>query len=140
MKQLREHGLSAGSVSVTERKHVTDWLEGKISDNEHISPLSCELSSLLLIIGVVKTYHCLAESTTPPGTPPWTTTTDQGLPTTPQTRATEASTTSPSKRQYIADTQDVEVVKKIKQNEVELRDRNSVLRGIKSNVRDCICQ
>ena len=34
MKQLREHGLSAGFVSVTERKHVTDWLEGKISDNE----------------------------------------------------------------------------------------------------------
>jgi len=43
MKQLREHGLSAGFVSVTERKHVTDWLEGKISDNERISPLSCEI-------------------------------------------------------------------------------------------------
>ena len=46
MKQLREHGLSAGFVSVTERKHVTDWLEGKISDNERIAPLSCELYPL----------------------------------------------------------------------------------------------
>ena len=43
MKQLREYGLSAGFVSVTERKHVTDWLEGKISHNERIAPLSCEI-------------------------------------------------------------------------------------------------
>lgn len=35
----------------------------------------------------------------------------------------------------MADSQDVEVVKKIKQNEVELRDRNTVLRGTKPNVR-----
>jgi parafibromin len=54
---------------------------------------------------------------------------------TPATKAglTE-STTSPAKRRYIADTQDVEVVKKIKQNEVELQDRNTVLRGMKPNV------
>ena len=49
MKQLREHGLSAGFVSVTERKHVTDWLEGKISDNERIAPLSCEIDPLLFV-------------------------------------------------------------------------------------------
>lgn len=48
MKQLREHGLSAGFVSVTERKHVTDWLEGKISDNERIAPLACEYRFFLL--------------------------------------------------------------------------------------------
>ncbi|KAF8801452.1 RNA polymerase II-associated protein [Phlegmacium glaucopus] len=114
MKQLREYGLSAGFVSVTERKHVTDWLEGKISDNERIAPLT-------------------SESTTPPGTPPRTTSTGHGLSATPRTRATEASTSTPSKKRYLADTQDVEVVKKIKQNEVELRDRNSVLRGIKPN-------
>jgi parafibromin len=134
MKQLREHGLSAGFVSVTERKHVTDWLEGKISDNERIAPLSCEIHSF---ISLLQTYNCLAESTTPPGTPR-TTTTGQAIPATPRTRATEANTSSPSKRRYVADTQDVEVVKKIRQNEVELRDRNSVLRGIKPNVRGCI--
>lgn len=44
------------------------------------------------------------------------------------------STASPSKRRYVPDSRDIEVVKKIKQNEVELRDRNSVLRGIKPNV------
>jgi len=41
------------------------------------------------------------------------------------------STLSPSKKRYVADTLDVDVVKKIKQNEVELRDRNTVLRGVK---------
>ena len=75
---------------------------------------------------------------TPPGTPPRTTTTGQGLPVTPRTRTTDASTSSPSKRRYVSDAQDVEVVKKIKLNEVELRDRNSVLRGIKPNVRGYI--
>ena len=47
----------------------------------------------------------------------------------------EAPTTTPLKRRYVADVHDVEVVKKIKQNEVELRDRNTVLRGTKANVR-----
>lgn len=133
MKQLREHGLSAGFVSVTERKHVTDWLEGKITDNERIAPLSCEIDPSVYLL---TTDSCLAESTTPPGTPPRTTT-GQGLPATPRARATEANTSSPSKRRYVADAQDVEIVKKIRQNEVELRDRNSVLRGIKPNVRGC---
>ena len=32
------------------------------------------------------------------------------------------------------DSADVEVVKKIRQSEVELRDHNTVLRGIKNNV------
>jgi parafibromin len=47
----------------------------------------------------------------------------------------EAPATTPLKRRYVADSHDVEVVKKIKQNEVELRDRNTVLRGTKANVR-----
>lgn len=42
MKQAREHGLAVGFVSVTERKHVVDWLEGKASDNDRITPLVCE--------------------------------------------------------------------------------------------------
>ncbi|KAK7048495.1 CDC73-C domain-containing protein [Favolaschia claudopus] len=110
MKQARESGLAAGFVSVTERKNVVDWLEGKISENERILPL-------------------VAESTTPPNTPP---SSSKALPTTPH-RSTATTQSSPSKRRYVADSRDVEVVKKIKQNEVELRDRNSVLRGIKPN-------
>jgi hypothetical protein len=65
MKQIGEHELSAGfiSASVTERKHVTDWLEGKFSDNERIAP-AFPVSYIL-----TQTYSQLAESTTPPGTP-----------------------------------------------------------------------
>lgn len=45
-----------------------------------------------------------------------------------------AVSSSPTKRKYIPDAQDLDIVKKIKQNEVELRDRTTVLRGIKANV------
>ncbi|KAH9483530.1 Cell division control protein 73 [Psilocybe cubensis] len=113
MKQAREHGLAVGFVSVTERKHVVDWLEGKASDNDRIAPLA-------------------SDSTTPPGTPPRTTT-GQALPVTPRARNAEAATSSPAKRRYVADSHDLEVVKKIKQNESELRDRTTVLRGTKAN-------
>ncbi|CAA7260948.1 unnamed protein product [Cyclocybe aegerita] len=114
MKQAREHGLAVGFVSVTERKHVVDWLEGRISDSNRIAPLSA------------------GESTTPPGTPPRPTG-GQTSQATPRPRGAEAHTSSPTKRRYVADAQDVEVVKKIKQNEVELRDRTTVLRGTKPN-------
>ncbi|PSR70884.1 hypothetical protein PHLCEN_2v13246 [Hermanssonia centrifuga] len=40
MKQARENGLAVGFVSVTERKSVVDWLEGKVSDLERIAPLN----------------------------------------------------------------------------------------------------
>ncbi|KAJ6621878.1 RNA polymerase II-associated protein [Mycena sp. CBHHK59/15] len=111
MKQARENGLAVGFVSVTERKNVVDWLEGRITEHERILPL-------------------VAETTTPPGTPPAS---SRALPTTPHRSNTTTTPVSPSKRRYVADPRDVEVVKKIKQNEVELRDRNSVLRGIKPN-------
>lgn len=44
MKQARENGLAVGFVSVTERKNVVGWLEGKISENDRIVPLvgKCE--------------------------------------------------------------------------------------------------
>ena len=42
MKQVRENGLSVGFVSVTERKGVADWLEGRVADLERIVPSSCE--------------------------------------------------------------------------------------------------
>jgi len=49
----------------------------------------------------------------------------------------ESPTTTPLKRRYVpADMHDVEVAKKIKQNEVELRDRNTVSHGAKANVRN----
>ncbi|KAJ7095751.1 RNA polymerase II-associated protein [Mycena belliarum] len=111
MKQARENGLAVGFVSVTERKNVVDWLEGRITDQERIVPL-------------------VADTTTPPGTPP---STSKALPTTPHRASAAAAAVSPSKRRYVADPRDMEVVKKIRQNEVELRDRNSVLRGIKPN-------
>jgi parafibromin len=39
MKQTRENGLAVGFVSVTERKGVVDWLEGKVPDSDRIVPL-----------------------------------------------------------------------------------------------------
>jgi len=118
MRQARESGLTVGFVSVTERKSLVEWLEGKVADLERIRPLT-------------------SESTTPPGTPPrrGTTTTAAPSSATPKraSHAHSADAPSPSKRRYVADAQDVEVVKRIKQNEVELRDRNTVLRGTKPN-------
>ncbi|KAA1475843.1 RNA polymerase II-associated protein [Dentipellis sp. KUC8613] len=120
MKQARESGLAVGFVSITERKSVLDWIEGKVPTLENIvSP---------------------AESTTPPGTPPSTafyrtlpgaaSTSLSSLP----TAATDVGLSSTSvKRRYVPDAQDAEVVKKIKKTEIELRDRNTVLRGTKPN-------
>jgi parafibromin len=88
MRQARENGLTLGFVSVTERKRVVEWLEGR-SASEH-EPAQAEQAA--------------------------------------------SAPSSPSKRRYIADSQDIDAVKKIKQQEVELKDRNTVLRGIKPNV------
>ncbi|KAI0081472.1 CDC73-domain-containing protein [Panus rudis PR-1116 ss-1] len=140
MKQTRELGLTAvGFVSVTDRKSVVDWLEGRVSELEGIVPLKSE------------------QSTTPPSSPPahlvskysrlpgstsastLSTSQSTSLPTqTPSASRTQgdshaASTTSPTKRRYVADTADIAVVKKIKANEIELRDRRTVLRGEKVN-------
>jgi parafibromin len=127
MKQVREAGIGA-FVSITERKGVVEWLEGKVLDHERIVPLP---GGLFLVIPprIRLTDGAVEEPTTPPGMPP------QGS-TTPQNQAGLSATPgSPSKRRYVPDTSDVDVVKKIKREEVELRDRTSVLRGIKPNVR-----
>lgn len=71
------------------------------------------------------------ESTTPPGSPLRKA---APLSTPSASLGIAESIASPAKRRYVADTLDVDVVKKIKQNEVELRDRNTVLRGTKANV------
>ncbi|KAF8551779.1 CDC73-domain-containing protein [Imleria badia] len=117
MRQARESGLTVGFVSVTERKSIVEWLEGKVADLQRIKPLT-------------------SESTTPPGTPPRRAGATTAIPSTTPKHASHshgADATSPSKRRYVADAQDMEVVKRIKQNEVELRDRNTVLRGTKPN-------
>ncbi|KAI3621871.1 rna polymerase ii accessory cdc73 family [Moniliophthora roreri] len=122
MKKAREGGLLTGFVSVTERKGVVDWLEGTTEVHERVAPLG------------VQPAQTKAEgpSTTPPGSPRSSfsyTTTSKGaaLPT------PAAGTSLPAKRRYVPDSHDAEAVKKIKQQEVELRDRNSVLRGVKAN-------
>ena len=44
LRQARENGLGAGGfVSVTERKSVVDWLEGRIPHLDNIVSLPCEL-------------------------------------------------------------------------------------------------
>lgn len=54
MKQARENGLAVGFVSVTERKSVVDWLEGRVADLERISPISCaSLVPMLPCMGVL---------------------------------------------------------------------------------------
>ncbi|KAI9570684.1 RNA pol II accessory factor, Cdc73 family-domain-containing protein [Boletus coccyginus] len=120
MRQARESGLTVGFVSVTERKSVVEWLEGKVADLERIRPSVC----------------VVVESTTPPGTPPRRAGATSAAPSTTPKHASYSlvtDTMSPGKRRYVADAQDMEVVKRIKQNEVELRDRNTVLRGTKPN-------
>ncbi|KAH9961006.1 RNA polymerase II-associated protein [Russula dissimulans] len=125
MKQAREHGLPAGGfVGLTERKSIVDWLRRVVTVLDSIVPLS--------------------ESTTPPGSPPpsvyrrlpvppSSAPHTQALPPTSARSRGDAGSTSSPKRRYVPDTADVEVVKKIRQGEVELRDHNTVLRGIKNN-------
>jgi parafibromin len=40
MKQARESGLAVGFVSVTERKSVVDWLDGRTANHLNIVPLA----------------------------------------------------------------------------------------------------
>ena len=135
MKQARGHGLVVGFVNVTER-HV-DWLERKVQESDRIAPLACAYTILFLLdfLPVIEGFFVneAAVSTSPPDTSPRTV--GQSQPITPRTRIMEAPTTMPLMHRYVADVHDVEVVKKVKRNEVELRDRNTVLRGTKANVR-----
>lgn len=132
MKQARDNGLTGGLVSVTERKSVVDWLEGNAANHPNIVPLVCEWGAVLGSPNSSLPITAPAESTTPPGTPPSQT---LALSTTasPQFKASDSSAPS-TKRRYVADPQDIEAVKKIRLSEIELQDRNTVLRGIKNNV------
>jgi len=54
MKQTRENGLTTGYVSITERKTVVDWLEGRIPDHDRIRPAQGERSH-----NISKWYLCM---------------------------------------------------------------------------------
>jgi parafibromin len=149
MKQAREHGLPAGGfVSLTERKNIVDWLKRTVTILGNIVPLSgVSFSSINTSISPIQIQLGLSESSTPPGSPPpsvyrrlpassSSTSHIQALSSaSTRHRGDIGATTSPSKRRYVPDSTDVEVVKKIRQGEVELHDHNTVLRGIKNNVR-----
>ncbi|KAH8977406.1 RNA polymerase II accessory factor [Lactarius hatsudake] len=94
---------AGGFVSLTERKSIVDWLRRAIPALDSIVPLS--------------------ESTTPPGSPPPSAYRRLPAPSASAAHA-QTSTSTPGRSQ---------VVKKIRQGEVELRDHNTVLRGIKNN-------
>lgn len=40
LKQTRENGLPVGFISITDRKSIVDWLEGRVADLESIAPAS----------------------------------------------------------------------------------------------------
>lgn len=115
MKQARDQGLTVGFVSVTERKKVVDWLEGKGGvDDSRIQALG-------------------GEGGTPPGSP------TRAAPAIPSSSSQKPSASasgqhaSPTKRRYVPDSHDLETVKRIKESEIELKDRVTVLRGVKPN-------
>ncbi|KAG8933745.1 accessory factor associated with RNA polymerase II [Tulasnella sp. 419] len=110
MRQARD---MPGFVSLTDRKAVVDWLEGKEVDSDKIAPLSEE----------------------PLNEDPSSSVTS-GLPkasTTESPSKSRAPARPSVKRSYVPDAADLEAVKKIRTNEVELRDRTTVLRGAKVN-------
>lgn len=54
MRQVREAGIAA-FVSITERKGVVEWLEGKVADHERIAPLPREYIRLHLCVNSLGT-------------------------------------------------------------------------------------
>ncbi|KAH8825042.1 RNA polymerase II-associated protein [Flagelloscypha sp. PMI_526] len=105
MKQAREAGLSGNIVPITERREVLEYLQqGGTSRNDRVVPL---------------------RSTTPTSDP-------VPLEAVSPSKAPAAAASS-TKRRYVPSASDLEAVKRIKSVEVELRDRNTVLRGIKVN-------
>ncbi|KAJ3998499.1 RNA polymerase II accessory factor cdc73 family protein [Lentinula boryana] len=132
-KQAREDGLGIGMVSVTERKMVVDWLEGVSESTEGLIDLE-------KLNGTLKVAESSAlGSTTPPSTPPphlkqlYSDSSSFKAPPASVVPKSSGTAGTPQKRKYVPDTADIDSVKKIRTQEIELRDRNSVLRGIKTN-------
>ncbi|KAG9010221.1 accessory factor associated with RNA polymerase II [Tulasnella sp. 427] len=104
-------------VQLTDRRPVLDWLEGKIQNHDRLAPLS------------------QAPSTTPKTPPPNVAALPSSTlsPTKPSGATSSQQRAGGSKRSYVPDAADLEAVKRIRANEIELRDRNSILRGVKVN-------
>jgi len=125
VKQVREHGPGVGFVSVTERKHVMDWLEPWRCGQRDSARLVCAYYSVFVLLKA-------AMSTTPP-TPPRSSCVESVYHT--SDTACGGTDDDAFEAALCTDVHDVEVVRRIKQNEpVELRGRNTVLRGTKPTV------
>ena len=57
MRQARENGLLGRFVSVTERKGLIDWLEGRSSHHDRIVPLSCGPLLYSLVLLSLRTFR-----------------------------------------------------------------------------------
>ncbi|KAG8746165.1 accessory factor associated with RNA polymerase II [Ceratobasidium sp. 414] len=106
MRQARS--VPGGYVAVTERRGIVEWLEGKRTEHGNILPID-------------------GASDTPPGSP------QRQSPSKPAAASFSASAPRKEKRDHPFNQADFEVCKRIKLQEIELQDRNSVLRGIKIN-------
>ncbi|KAH7908366.1 hypothetical protein BJ138DRAFT_1103572 [Hygrophoropsis aurantiaca] len=135
MKQTREAGVAVGFVSVTERRGIVEWLEGQGAE---------DAGGRIAVIGVIGAQArgdeakgeniAEFESIIPPGIPPPHSTAFALMlksSTTKQQLSSTAATTTPSKTPSSA-YPDIEVVRRIREQEVELKDRNTVLRGSKA--------
>lgn len=49
LRLVRENGLVVGFVSVTERKALVDWLEGRLGQHDRIVPSACKLSTKITL-------------------------------------------------------------------------------------------
>lgn len=129
-------------VQLTDRRPVLDWLEGKIQNHDRLAPpsqgehASCYQVAWLLTLGSWSLPTRPDVSTTPKTPPPNAATLPSSTlsPSKPGGTSSAQQRSGGSKRSYVPDAADLEAVKKIRANEIELRDRNTVLRGVKVNV------
>ena len=139
MRAVKEAGVPLASmVAITEKSGVVEWLEGRMLDHPNIlalhgeknHPPETKFDFSILNNGL----KCSLVGSTTPKTPPPSSAAIPQRSTTPTQAPAQPTTASPQKRRYVPDVKDQEVVKKMKLNEIELRDRSSVLRGSKTNV------
>lgn len=108
MKVVRESGVGiTGMVAITEKASVVDWLEGRVDAHPNIVPLPGEKRSFTRIARLILAVG----------------------------QAGDAVQLAGQKRRYVPDSADIDAVKRIKLNEIELLDRNTILRGSKQTVR-----
>ncbi|KZT54345.1 CDC73-domain-containing protein [Calocera cornea HHB12733] len=116
-RKARDAALASPAVSLVDRRAVLAWL---LDPSAPAPPTLVPLPSPEQAPGEQHSYIAPPDGpTTPPGSPP------HGY--------TERLRLSGAKRRYVPDEADREWVKRLKAEEVVLRDRNSVLRGLKLN-------